>query len=295
LITAAPPREHRPLDPATTPDVVGPSRGRHRAVLWPVSLFVLLGLPALLLLAGLQPNPRAVMVIDPGVRYRTISGWEATTQAGQVDSAASPIYKEQLFDQAAYDLGLTRPRLEVRSGLENPTDHFGRLLAGQISYKEDNGAHYYRIDDADPQQPSIIMGWRTQLLRQYFRYIRPGAVRIGSSTSAGTEPRILAAQRLQAIRPESEQLAALAEPALDPLAFINADGTHGAVVKATRAGSIRIEGLPFGSYGQRFTSRGSYDLDLGTVAVQDGAAVETRLPQAGVLTVYGLAGGPAEQ
>ncbi len=87
----------------------------------------------------------------PTIRYQTMRGWEATDQAGQLATPAWNNYKDTLFDQAVDDLGLNRIRLEVPSGIENPTDYFSQMIAGQISYGVYNSKRYEIINDnADP-------------------------------------------------------------------------------------------------------------------------------------------------
>jgi hypothetical protein len=87
----------------------------------------------------------------PIIRYQTMRGWEATDQAGQLATPAWNNYKDALFDQAVNDLGLNRVRLEVPSGIENPTDYFSQMIAGEISYGVYNSKRYEIINDnSDP-------------------------------------------------------------------------------------------------------------------------------------------------
>jgi hypothetical protein len=92
----------------------------------------------------------AVIRLNPSTTYQTITGWEATAQAGQQDCAGFANYKNGLFDQAVNDLGINRIRLEVRSGSENPLDYFNQYLTGQIT-DNDWKLHWYEIinDNAD--------------------------------------------------------------------------------------------------------------------------------------------------
>jgi hypothetical protein len=139
----------------------------------------------------------------------------------------------------------------------------GRASAWQqytLAFPEsDNGAQYYVIDRADPAQPVLRMGSRTPFLRQYFRYIRSGAVRIEATTS---------------------------NPAQDPLAFINPDGSWVVVVRAARSGEISVGGLPAGTYGIRYTTASAADVNPGDVAINGGDSLVTQIPAAGVLTLF---------
>jgi hypothetical protein len=65
-------------------------------------------------------SPR--VVLDRTVTYQTITGWEATAQAGQNKSKAFLAYRDRLLDLAVNDLGINRLRIEVRSGSEQTQD-----------------------------------------------------------------------------------------------------------------------------------------------------------------------------
>jgi Glycosyl hydrolase family 30 beta sandwich domain len=116
---------------------------------------------------------------------------------------------------------------------------------------------YYNIDRAT-MQPR--MNPKTRIMRQYYKYIRPGAKRIEATTS---------------------------DSAFDPLAFINADGSYVAVIKADSAGSFSIENLPAGTYGISYTTAQRYDVHLPDVVIRAGQEVSASIPQPGVLTVQG--------
>ncbi|MCZ2078840.1 MAG: LamG domain-containing protein [Bryobacterales bacterium] len=118
----------------------------------------------------------------------------------------------------------------------------------------DNGAQYYVVNGG-----SISMGSRTKFLRQYFKFIRSGAVRVDAQTGNSK---------------------------FDPVAFKNTNGKFVVVVKATGSGSFNVTGLPAGSYGIKYTTDSAYDVDLADVSITSGGAVNASIPGAGVLTVY---------
>ncbi len=120
----------------------------------------------------------------------------------------------------------------------------------------DNGGAYYLMDLTNSR---IIMGSRTKLLRQYFKFIRGGAQRIEATTTSGS---------------------------FDPVAFINTDGRYVVVVKAGSSGSLAVNGLPAGTYGIKYTTSSQYDIDLSDVTITAGQSVSAGIPAAGVLTVY---------
>lgn len=103
----------------------------------------------LLLLAGCGPvGPQEASIkVNPEIRYQMITGWEATSQSGEIESRAFPLYKEQLLRSAVNDLGITRVRLEMRSGIENPTDYF--TDSGAKSMRSYRSKWYEVINDND--------------------------------------------------------------------------------------------------------------------------------------------------
>lgn len=123
----------------------------------------------------------------------------------------------------------------------------------------DDGSKYYIVDKTNAANPTITLASRTKYLRQYFKFIRAGAVRI-DATSGNT--------------------------ALDPVAFINTNGNYVVVVKATAAATFTVGGLPAGTYGIKYTTSTAYDVDLADVVLPAGQALSTNIPAAGVLTVY---------
>jgi O-glycosyl hydrolase len=119
---------------------------------------------------------------------------------------------------------------------------------------------HYDIDDGNPDNPVIRIKRATKFTRQYFKFIRRGAVRTTATSSTGI---------------------------FDPLAFINADGGYVVVVKAASRGTFLIEGLPAGTYGIKYTTDSVYDVDLPDVT--PGQPVTATMPAAGVITIYAKA------
>ncbi|HEX2640237.1 MAG TPA: hypothetical protein VHL50_06685, partial [Pyrinomonadaceae bacterium] len=58
-----------------------------------------------LIKAVFTPPAANTITLDPATRYQVMSGWEATSQAGQSYSAAWSRYKDALFDRAAGEVG----------------------------------------------------------------------------------------------------------------------------------------------------------------------------------------------
>ncbi|MEO7966603.1 MAG: glycoside hydrolase family 30 beta sandwich domain-containing protein, partial [Gemmatimonadaceae bacterium] len=96
-------------------------------------------------------------------------------------------------------------------------------------------------------------------LRQYFRYVGLGAVRVGATSANNT---------------------------FAPVAFRNTNGKYVVVVKATAGGSFSVGGLPAGKYGIDYTVAGDYKHALPDVTVSGSQALTTSIPAAGVLTIF---------
>ncbi len=135
----------------------------------------------------------------------------------------------------------------------------------------DDGGMYYvikypDINNPNPDQYQIVMGSRTKFLRQYFKFIRPGAVRI-EATSANNN--------------------------FDPVAFINKDGKYIVVVRGG-GGSFTVGNLPAGTYGIKYTTDAEYNKDLPDVTIGLGQTLTTSYPANGVITIWGKTntGGP---
>ncbi|HKC86532.1 MAG TPA: hypothetical protein VKG02_11185, partial [Blastocatellia bacterium] len=132
-------------------------------------------------------------------------------------------------------------------------------IAWVASQGTDDGGKYYVIDDRDPNKPVVQMGSRTRYLRQYFKYVRRGAVRIDAASD---------------------------NPDFEPLAFVNADCRQTVIVKAGAGGNFSVQGFPAGSYGVKYTTDAQYDVDNADVTINAGQSLQTAIPGPGVITVY---------
>lgn len=89
----------------------------------------------------------AVVTVDTLVRFQTMTGWEATAQAGQFDPRFEGL-KNSLFDLAVNELGINRLRVEIHAGAENPIDC---APSGKIS-ESDGCPRWVPINDNDDPQ-----------------------------------------------------------------------------------------------------------------------------------------------
>lgn len=99
---------------------------------------------------SIQAAENAVITLDPATQYQTITGWETTAQAGQEafpDLFAK--YKDELFDRAVNELGLTRVRLEIRASAEHSRDLWKEQSTGAIDYATWRASRYTTVNDND--------------------------------------------------------------------------------------------------------------------------------------------------
>jgi hypothetical protein len=118
---------------------------------------------------------------------------------------------------------------------------------------------FFNIDDSNPSNPVISIKEVTKFNRQYYKFIRPGAIRIEATSDSAD---------------------------FDPVAFVNTNNRYVVVVKAAAVGNFTIDGLPSGTYGIKYTTAGQYDVDLPDQSLGAGEPLPTSIPAAGVLTVY---------
>ncbi len=117
----------------------------------------------------------------------------------------------------------------------------------------------YAVDDSDPANPVVHITNMTKFTRQYFRFIQPGAVRIGATSNNAS---------------------------LSPLAFVDLRGCSVVVVKAGAGATFNIHDLPAGIYGVQYTTASQYSVDAADIWVGAGEMLTTSIPAAGVITAY---------
>jgi hypothetical protein len=122
----------------------------------------------------------------------------------------------------------------------------------------DNGAQYYPI-----QGTSVRIGSRTRYLRQYFRHVRRGDVRVEATSR---EARVV------------------------PVAFHHGSRGMAVVMDVTSAGDIVVSGLRPGRYGIGFETDGTIDGVLPDVTVGASGATVVPMPDAGVVALYAKPG-----
>lgn len=124
----------------------------------------------------------------------------------------------------------------------------------------DGGGIYVRVSQDDTLHPTARLTPIARFLRQYFRYVHLGAVRVGA---AADDPRMRAT------------------------AFLNPNQRAVVVVQGDGARALAIRGLPAGRYSITMTTTGASDVAPPDTVIAVGGVLRTRLPALGVLTVFG--------
>ncbi|RMD85614.1 MAG: hypothetical protein D6815_01495 [Candidatus Dadabacteria bacterium] len=166
--------------------------------------------------------------------------------------------------QRAVTYGVRTAMLEhIGSGYDDLHDDLE--IAGNSAWQQftlafclpaDDGSAYYLIGTG---APTVTEADRTRFLRQYFHYVRAGAVRLAASTSDGT---------------------------FSPLAFANSDGGTVVVIKANAGGTVTVAGLPAGTYTSTYTTAAATAVHGPQVVVPNGGTMDAAIPAAGVLTIH---------
>ncbi len=206
---------------------------------------------------------------------------QMTTVYGAIDALAEMAYHRYggvsdmnlaAIAQRKAMYGVDTAMLE-HSGSDHEDLHKDLAIANVSSWQQydlaglgsDDGGAYFIIDETDPANPNVTMGARTTFLRQYFHYVRPGAVRVEASSN---------------------------EVGYDPVAFINANGSHVVVVKADSDATIIVNGLPAARYGVTYTTSSEYDVALPEVTLGTGGSIMANIPDKGVMTIHELRRAP---
>jgi len=124
-------------------------------------------------------------------------------------------------------------------------------------------AGLFNLDVSDPVNPVVSYRTNTKFNRQYFKFVRQGALRIDAAANTGS---------------------------LHPIAFINEGGGHVVVVNADAGGDLLVSGLPAGTYGRKYTTNAEYDVDLPEATIGNGESLSAAIPQSGVMTIYTVGG-----
>lgn len=141
-------------------------------------------------------------------------------------------------------------------------------LVGLVQWVGGWGA-WLQVDETNPGNP--VLTNNSKMVRQYSKFIRPGAVRIGAVRGAS-------------------------DTQIDPIAFINPGGKYAVVVKVSGSVTFNINGLANGTYGIKYAiSGGVYDQNLPDQTVTSGTLPSSiTMPGTGVITIYAKSAAPSD-
>jgi hypothetical protein len=130
-----------------------------------IAFALILPAPVALLAHAYRRAPgSATITIDASREDQTISGWEATAEAG-LDEPVSHAYIPELLDHAQA-LGLTRLRVEVRASYEHTRDIEREFREGKITKEEWRCLRYATINDNDDARTLSPAGFQWRRLDQ---------------------------------------------------------------------------------------------------------------------------------
>ena len=125
----------------------------------------------------------------------------------------------------------------------------GRVMGGHVT-----------VANPDAANSLVLPRDEVRYNLQYFRYVRAGAQRIGARSSDLRR--------------------------VDPLAFVNPDGKFVVVALAEAGSDLTIRGLPAGRYRVSFAVKQGSILRPERFDIAAGRALRTRIPGAGVITIF---------
>ncbi len=201
---------------------------------------------------GIRLVPRASEYLTD-LSYHRYRGVSAGTIQAIADRAVSAGVRSEMLEHIGSGYQDLHQDLEL--GRNSAWEQYS--IAGCAT--TDLGGLYYVIDKTDVTHPVVHIGSRSKYLRQYFLFIRYGAIRLGAVSG---------------------------DARFDPLAFRNTDGGFVVVVKASAGGSFQVHQLPAGRYGLKYTTDAQYGVDLPDVTIAAGAPLAASIPTAGVITIY---------
>lgn len=117
------------------------------------------------------------------------------------------------------------------------------------------GFALFQVDTVNNTFRPIPEAW---FLRQYFKYVRPGMTRIEATST---------------------------QPSLVPTAYQAPTGETVVVVRATAATTVRIGGLPGGTYTPSFSTAAQQGVVGAPITIVSGQTLTTTIPGSGLLTV----------
>ncbi len=216
-------------------------------------------------MSSIADNEEALSYLDV-ISYHRYSGNNDTLAQNEIVSLAKQYNKKTAMLE--YDKNGDAEELHYDLKYNNVT----AWTKYALMYHSDQLFTYVFVDAEDPDNPKYDIAKQTKILRQYFKFIRPGAVRIEASADVNKS---------------------------NPVAFKNPDGREVVVIQSKSADTIIIEGLQAGEYGIKYTLGNydmrntaikEYDIDLDNQFLTENQSLKFFMPDKGVVTVYQLSG-----
>lgn len=130
---------------------------RHRQLHRPFVRGVAMCLVALLPFLGACAGGVSTITVRASERLQVMQGWEALIGGTpECNQRAWNGVRERVLDLAAFDLGLNRVRLPLRSGYEDSTDYFVRYMRGEMTFDQWKSTWFRPVnDDQDPRHVRV--------------------------------------------------------------------------------------------------------------------------------------------
>ena len=252
------------LEPDRRFQVTGPQLGRMLAAVGPKVRAA--GYPQLYFAVPSMADPNRVtsflssILAAPGtasfikeVTYHRYSLPQASTLASIATAAKASGYRVAMLEH----IGADAMELYEDLTLGNVSSWQRYALAGPYG-GPNGGSQLYFVDTANASYRLRTSTWE---LRQYFKYVRPGAVRIGATST---------------------------QSMVHPVAFRDLRGRIVTVFNADQAATVTVGGLPAGRYEVSYTTATKLGFVVGTQTIAAGAVLTTSIPAKGTLTVAPL-------
>ena len=113
------------------------------------------------------------IVVDFSKTFQTIDGWEVTPRLWEYDKSNNRYdgawlqQKDEIARKLVDEAGITRVRLELRSGIENPVDYWAMFAAGKLSYLDFKSRFYEKINDNEDPSVANPAGFQWSQLDHY--------------------------------------------------------------------------------------------------------------------------------
>lgn len=126
-----------------------------RSILFTGSAIVAIFAGGVAAAAGLKPAQLSRITLDPGTRFQTIDSWDVYPRYWEHDKVNNrfdnsyAVHADDISRYLVNEVGISGARVEIWSGLENPTDNWSLFFSGKRTYEEDKPYRYQKINDND--------------------------------------------------------------------------------------------------------------------------------------------------